>query len=200
MDTKKLTIIAIITLVLIGAALTLFNSLKGPTGTVKIQKAPSDMKLTIDGKEYKETEIELPVGKHTIKGEREDFIERTASISITEGEIEEQLMLLDPLNAVGTRWLEDHPEEAILYSKESSSEYDKSAQAMTENSPITNDLPILAPSWRIDYGESVRHKNVSGAIAVYIYAATPADRQDALSWIRQQGYDPSDYEIIYMQV
>ena len=178
------------------------NSVKGPVGYVNLTKAPSDMKLFVDNKEVKTDAtgvLEIAPGKHTLKGTRTDFVEREISITVKEDDTIDTELFLDPLNAVGNQYLLDHPDEAALYSAKSSQEFDKTVKIMLENSPIVQELPIIDPNWRMDYGESVKHTDIDGAIAIYIYATSPEARQNALGWMRLQGYDPSDYEIIFEQ-
>lgn len=202
MSRKNILIAAVVAILVIGFGIVIKNSITGPTGEVALQLAPRDMRLFVDGKAVEANEediLTLSPGKHTIKGQRTDFIENSITVEVKQNETQDALLLLDPLNAVGQQYLNDHPEESGLYSHKSSAEFDKSVETMTENSPIVSDLPIIDPNWRMDYGASVKHRETDGAIAVYIYAATPEARQNALGWMRLQGYDPSDYEIIFEQ-
>lgn len=202
MNRKNILIITVVGILVIGFGIVIKNSITGPTGEVSLQLAPRDMQLFVDGKEADANEeniLALSPGKHTIKGQRTDFIENSITVDVKKGETHDALLLLDPLNAVGQQYLDEHPEESGLYSYKSSAAFDRSVEIMTENSPIVSDLPILDPNWRMDYGQSVGHKEKDGAIAVFIYAASPEARQNALGWMRQQGYDPSDYEIIFEQ-
>ena len=75
--------------------------------------------------------------------------------------------------------------------------FDQQVSTSQKSSPIISVLPAVDPEFRIDYGQSVLFPNQSGAIALYIKADTPDGRVQAVAWIRNNGFDPSDYEIIF---
>jgi hypothetical protein len=203
MINRKNIIITLIALILVvGFGIVIKNSITGPVGYLALQKAPNSMTVYIDGQKQaiKDGEdIAVPVGTHKLKGTRTDFQEKEVTITIKEGKTLDYTLLLDPLNAVGTQYLIDHPDDAALYSAQSSHEVDKAVQSMVERFPMTQVLPMFDPQWRIDYGGSPNHPDDNSMAAIFVYAATPAGRQNALDWMRQQGYDPSDYQIIFEQ-
>lgn len=201
MRNNRKIIIGVTTLAIIVVGITFFTNIgTSPEGYVNLIKAPKDMKLTVDGKEVTPNDngiLELSPGTHKISGTRTDFEERQISVHVKQGDTVDANLFLDPLNAVGRQYYDEHPEEVLLFNTKSSQAYDDSARAMLESSPIIQSLPMIDPNWRIDYGESVSFADKDGAIAIFVYAATPEARQNALGWIRLQGYDPSDMEIIF---
>ena len=63
--------------------------------------------------------------------------------------------------------------------------------------PLLKELPYIDRYFRVDYGPGVKSKDPATSTAIYIRASSPENRQMALSWIRQQGFDPVDYEITF---
>ena len=49
----------------------------------------------------------------------------------------------------------------------------------------------------IDYGPSTTRKD---GVFLLISDSSPRGRVNAFKWIRQQGYDPTDFEIVYTNV
>jgi hypothetical protein len=75
--------------------------------------------------------------------------------------------------------------------------FGSASQEVSQKYPLVAMLPHLDLDFRIDYGKGVRSKDTVSSTAIYIRAFSPAARREAISWIRQQGYDPSDYEIVF---
>lgn len=165
-------------------------------GTVEMKRAPSNMTFTVDGKKQDNLEFRLSSGEHTLKGTAEGFSEQTKKITVKSGETLKTDMLLNPSDYRGENWLNDHPEEAGLYSAKSSEQFDKDSAIMTEDNPIVLRLPLYGPGWSISYGHSLKYADRDGAIGIYVWGSTPDLRQEALRWIRENGFDPSDMEII----
>lgn len=84
-----------------------------------------------------------------------------------------------------------------VYKKKSSSSY---LQLVTSELPsnvsgLLPKLPVIGPASEYYISVSSQSSNNSSSSVIIINAATPSDRQGALNWIRQQGYNPSYYKI-----
>ncbi len=75
--------------------------------------------------------------------------------------------------------------------------YQEKDAAVRAKSSIVDKLPALGLYFRIDYGKSLVSPDSNDSVALLIKAPDPQARQEALTWIRSQGYDPSDLEIIF---
>lgn len=165
-------------------------------GMVKTQRAPSTMTFSIDGKKTKAMDLRLTKGEHTLKGTAPNFKEVTQKITVKAGETQEIVFTLPPADFIGETWLNEHPDEAALYSVEGSRTFDENSAAMTDNNPIIFRLPMYGPGWTVTYAQSPLKPNDPAAVAVHIWGADPGLRQEALRWIRGIGFDPTDLEII----
>lgn len=165
-------------------------------GTLEMQRAPSNMTFTVDGKPQKALSFKLSAGEHTIQGTSPGFATTTEKITIKRGETLKKDLLLVPSDYRGETWLQEHPDEAGLYSAKSSEQFDKDSEAMVDDNPIVLQLPQYGPGWTITYGSSVKYPNKTGAVAIHIWGSDPDMRQEALRWMRENGFDPSDMEII----
>ena len=67
----------------------------------------------------------------------------------------------------------------------------------TAQFPILNQLPVTTDIYKIGSGFSPTHKGNASYFAIYIYADTAVGKASALRWMTDNGYQPSDYEIIY---
>ncbi|HET6924580.1 MAG TPA: hypothetical protein VFH39_02005, partial [Candidatus Saccharimonadales bacterium] len=66
-----------------------------------------------------------------------------------------------------------------------------------KDAPLIKQLPYIERYFRIDYGPSKAHPGDDTAVAFYITTYGQPGVQQALDWIKAQGYNPDTLEIVY---
>ncbi|MGF7229087.1 MAG: PEGA domain-containing protein [Candidatus Saccharibacteria bacterium] len=171
------------------------------TGLIEVQTiVPTDATATLDSKKILTgVEVRASAGKHTLTVSRDGFASQTQTISVVNGQDTKTYSLyLSPSNGTGQAWLTANPGAAIQLEGRGSRAYDQLVTQNDANNPIVQQLPMIDPQYRIDYGVSAEHPLDEHAIGIYIQASNPQGRQLALGALRDKGFDPSDLEIIFV--
>lgn len=171
------------------------------TGLIEVQAVvPTDATATLDNKKINtNVEIRVGIGKHKLAFSRSGFASQTQTISVADGQATKTYNIyLSPSNSTGEEWLSANPSAAIQLEGQGSRAYDQLVAQNDANNPIVQQLPIIDPQYRIDYGVSAEHPNDEHAIGIYIQTSTPQGRQLALQALRDKSFDPSNLEIIFV--
>lgn len=170
------------------------------TATIEIQSAvPNDAKVTIDGSSVgSNSKNGVTPGKHTVVAKRNGFEDKTQEVEVKQGETKIIRLLMTPNSQVGYDWMRAHPDLAVEYEAMVGREFDEQATKTADANPLIPYLPEIHPTWRVDYGKSVKFPNDPNKVAIIItYGGAEIDKQNALDWIKSIGFNPADYEIIY---
>lgn len=169
-----LIIIAILMGLLVVAAI--FNAVTRIT--VKIAVSPSDATFTIDGKPAATTgEISLTKGKHTLKASRHDFADATKTIDTNDlGPGKKIFLILEPTNAAGSKWLDDHPDEVLEREADSGQTFSKTQKNIIDEYPIVSQLPRDTLDYIVDYVVE-EDKSITFIVTVKPYAK-PENKTD----------------------
>lgn len=198
---KKIIILILVLIVVtvsVAVVVALINKGSNKIETT-VYVTPSDAKIVLDkstsisnGKNY------ISAGNHTISASRSGFTSKKLDFIVQKNSVNIFTMILDTNSSVGTQYLNDHKDEITKLEAIGSQQYTSNSNLIGENYPFIKDLPIdISPLYRIDYGTSKKYPNDPTKIAIYVSAASPKDKQLALSTIYDKAYDPSDYEIIF---
>lgn len=203
---KTRFIIFIITIVTLFIALpvTFFLIDLQKTATVNILLAPSFAKVEINGKTYDSgTErINAYSGKVTVSAD--GFQSKELDVNLASREITDLYVYLVP-NDGNMNWYDERPAERQILSAIG----DSFAIIQSENfhtaHPIIDILPIsvaevdpktqtILHDYRIDYGEFT---GCETDFCLKITDHTGKDHENALQYLRDRGYNPEDYQILY---
>lgn len=69
--------------------------------------------------------------------------------------------------------------------------------AEVQRDSLFSRLPVQGPAATYQIDQGVRSSSGGTVFTIIITSATPQDRKAALQWIRDRGYNPSDYKIEY---
>lgn len=201
-NVKKIIYImaAVVAMALIAYVFILGLQAKDKTATIEIQSAaPNDPTVTIDGQKVSNNgKTAVKPGQHTVLAKRNGFADSTQQVTANTGETKTVRLLMDPNGDAGYQWMRDHPDAAVEWEGKVGQQFDKNSANTTNKNPLISYLPEIRPNWRIDYGKSVAHPDDPTAIAITItYGGYELDKQNALQWIKDQGFNPADYEIIF---
>jgi hypothetical protein len=164
--------------------------------TIDVLIAPSGSKVKLNGHGIRVGKIKVKSGEYTINAYKNGFTDGEVKVSVKVGETRFAGLILEPNDPSTKSWYDNHPEDASLADGIVGQRLGQdSADAVAEN-PLISKLPFLGPSleYRIDYGISAEGKDNP---AIYIRAISPQARENAINWIKKQGFDPGKMEIIY---
>ena len=198
MNRQRLAVLVGGGFLLLVIVLTLLYRRPGPA-TIVMESVPSDLHLTLDGKTINANGATgLEPGTHTLRAERQDFIAGEQTFTIARDETKNFGMYLEPANEAGEQWLDDHPTEVGNAEGGTGRQFDEVSESIAERYPIMDVLPIIDDEFRIDYGPS-KNPGPDGAIALYIQTSDKNGRELALGTLEIMGFNPDDYEIIYVK-
>ncbi len=182
----------LIILVIMAIILTVF---KQKSASLKLSYFPNDATVYADGDSQGSAKsLSLSAGPHSIIIKRSGFADSINQVDLKAGQTKALSAALLPNSPEGFAWLQQHPDQQLQREAIGGQAFDQNSGNAAEKYPLITKLPIYHRDYKIDYGSSQKH---SGAIAIYITAAGTIQRQEALDRIRSEGYDPSDYEIIF---
>lgn len=198
---KKLTfkkfIIAslfIVAVLIIVSVLPLINRI-GKT-KVTLVVAPHDSKVTLDGRSVAPGEIYVSPGDHTFSAKRTGFSTDTTKVTVTK-KSQTVGLVVDPVTAAANKLLIDKPDLQQEREAVGGLLAEKKGKSFQENNSIVNTLPFSNPDelFAIDYSGS--SPNYPDNVTIIIKSDFPEGRANALAWIKQQGYNPTDLLISY---
>lgn len=172
----------------------------GPTSEVEILVAPESATVSINGKTYKNGTYKLPRGTVSVHIEKDGFPSKDYIFDTSiNGKIYDFLL---PENG-SFSWYETHPEDAIILTAIGDYEADLSARDFLSKNPILEYLPIIVAEYnqnndyvefRIDGG---KFENCDSDFCLKITDSTGGNLDYARTKIRELGFEPNSFEIIY---
>lgn len=193
---KKLVAFAVIVIVVVfGGGLLLTAKHRKPN--VFLDLSPSSSKVVLDHKSAVGASFYASPGKHTVTVSFSGFADSTQTITTKAGKTTRATILLQPNSGAGRQWLIAHPDEQNKRQAIVGPAFESTTQQRIDKLPLIQSLPYIERYFRIDYGPSKQHPNDNTATALYITTYAQPGVQQALDWIRSQGYNPDTLEIIY---
>lgn len=172
------------------------------SATLEILVAPSAAKITVDGKEYKNGTYKMEPGEVTVKITMDGFITKELPALLTRGGTTKLYTYLIPENE-SMDWYLEHPEEQMLLNTIGDARAAAaSAEYLTEN-PIVKVLPLIYANYdenwnyteyRVDGGD---FEECEREFCLRVTDTTGGNYEAALELIRENGFSPEDYEIVY---
>ena len=185
----------ILTIILFVTALSIKN-----TTEIELRIAPISATVLIDGKPYQNGKFRIESGEHQLHIEKTGF--NTKDYSFNTDTTTKIFDYLTETNG-GFSWYLDHEEDAILLT--SIGDYKSSLLANSYNSknPIISALPIIYAhydqnynytEYRIDGGTFT---DCDSDFCLKITDTTGGNLENAKDKIREAGFNPDDYQILY---
>lgn len=194
---KKRLVISLLAIILVTLITT--NYLAGlGKDVINVAVAPKDAKLLLDNKTFiKPGKHKFTSGSHTIKATRAGFKDQIKDFN-TQNEPKVVWFKMIPSDETGEKYVSEHQKEFDRISQIENQTTIARLDATTAKYPIIKKLPVsMLPVFIINYGPSKKYPDNPDKIALYISTSSPADKQSAISYIYNIGFDPSDYEIIF---
>jgi hypothetical protein len=167
-------------------------------GALQLEVSPKSASITIDNKKAKSGENRVTEGKHEIKIKKSGFKSESKAVDIKIGDKIYEGFALSPQESKVANWYKEHPEDEKLAEGIQSHTYDFTSSEALKNNSFLQVLPltIYGPSGPIKISSGLPLEG-STQPAVYVSASSPADRQSALGWMRNNGYNPANMDIFF---
>lgn len=162
---------------------------------VDIQVLPKNSEVTVNGVEYENGKTYLKPGTYEFVAKYPDFSDAKKTVTITK-ESAEVILLPEPNTEAANELLKNNPDLQRQREALGGREANLKGLEQEKKTPIITLLPYsdLTAPFSIDYGPSEYRKD---DVVIIISNSTPDGRDYALRWIRQQGYDPANLEIVF---
>lgn len=190
--------IAVGLVIFIGVAAMGINQLADSGNKAKIttEFAPKGAIATMNGKGIRSTTYSVEPGKYTIEVSFDGFETEKREITVTSGEEQYIGIALESNSEKTENWYEKNENDRQKAEGISSKASDQVNENLSEKFPLFNELPM---SWNhntssIGTGPSDK---IDKGIAVIIQDDSTVGRKSIIEWIKQQGYNPANYEIVF---
>lgn len=189
----------VICLILIGWAIYHAVTVKGK---VTFYLAPmSGVTLDINGKIHKNvsTEAKLSVTDTnlTITASREGFATATSTYTLSNDGSANTVYITLRAESDDAKQLMATAEEVANLQFVATEKSLKTAEKIHTMNPILSKLPHTETYFTLSQGVSEEHPEKEEAFALYVDYITERGKTDAINYLKSQGANPDDYEIIY---
>lgn len=195
---RFLVIAGAITLVAVGGIYWLYqNSNQGDkTATITVTAAPSDSGVKINGGSAQLGANSVSPGRYVVTISRSGFASVTKTIDVASGQNALVGFALAPNSSKTADWYQTHPDDTAIAQKITDPKYNSSIAVVKNPQPFTDLLPYVAGGFEFTVAEDPDPDNINNPL-IWIEGDTPQAQQDALTWIKNQGYDPSKMNLKY---
>ncbi|HEY8999538.1 MAG TPA: PEGA domain-containing protein [Candidatus Saccharimonadales bacterium] len=170
------------------------------TAKVTVQATPKSATVKLNGKTVANNStanaIKVKPGTYTISASLKGFATQSQKITVTKNQSKYVGFILQSNSKDTANWYTTHSADETLLENITGQLFTQAQNVQAQQNPILQILPHVDNQYRIDYGVSVAHPNTAGAIGIYITYYSPAGLQQALQWLKFEGYDPSKLELI----
>ena len=172
------------------------------SATLELLVTPVSAEVTIDGKNYEYGTYKFEPGDLKVTIKKEGFKEQERIVVLSENTVTKLYVYLMPLDG-SFDWYLTHEEDMMILNAIGDSTANENSRTYLERHPIIDVLPIIYAnydeSWdytefRLDGGtfENCKHE-----FCLKVTDTTGGNLEKALTLIRESGFEPEDYEIIY---
>lgn len=183
--------LVIVAIMIIWTALILIGRIGKIATTLAV--VPADATITIDGKKTDSGTQWLPAGKYEMIAQKDGFTTQKKTINVTDAKKENvAAMSLTPESDKAKEWAKEHEKDYSNNERYGAIEANSEGQYFSDTNPITTKLPFKDPYYTIGYTP-----NNDGSVDLTIATESPRYRFYAVEKIRELGYDPTDFKIIF---
>ncbi len=164
-------------------------------GRIDIQVAPTDSLVQINGKRIRGSKQYLSPGTYKVEASKSGFTNDAQTIQLEKNQVRTAYLSPEPNSAEAQAWLTSHPKEQAKREAIGGQKFKIDQDYIHSHYPLLAKLPQEFRYFSLSYGQSTQYPNDPKKIAIIIKAFDASGRQQALQWIRSQGYDPTNYLI-----
>lgn len=191
----SLTIGTIVAIVLFVTALSLKD-----TTEIEIRVAPISATILIDGKSYQNGTFRIPSGTHNIKIEKPGF---TTKEFVFDTNTSDKLYTYLVETDGGYNWYLSHKEDSLLLTSIGDYESNINSENYTKKYPVVQILPIIYANYDKEYNyteyriDGGSFSDCKTDFCLKITDTTGGNYSSALQKIKDGGFNPDDYQILY---
>lgn len=197
---NRRVLIILVVAILMAAGLIVYVKLHDRQYSAKlnIQVAPSSAQVTINGKKSHAGMIAVKPGNYDVIALKNGFTTTGKAVKVAKGQTQYIGLALASNSDSTANWYSDHPDDQKLLEIITGQQFKQQSEQSVQQVPLIKSLPYIGVGFefRVDYGAPLPGTDVPG---IYITAATQQGYQDALTWIKNQGVDPSTLHIQWLQ-
>jgi hypothetical protein len=198
-DTRRPLAIGVVVLVVIVVLIGGFLIWRhDPKAELTVKSIPNDLTLTLDGAPIAANgKVDVRPGTHTLTGERNGFQSYTQTLTVRGKDPLSVKVYLYANGPVGRAWGKNNPEQELETEAEAGRKYDEIQARLEAKYPVLAQLPYIGPDFKATYQQSKSDPTNPEAISVKILVYGPSGKQEALTWITGNGWDPASLDLIY---
>ncbi|MCL1929535.1 PEGA domain-containing protein [Candidatus Saccharibacteria bacterium] len=169
---------------------------------LEVLVTPSDASIMVGDVHYKNGTHNIKPGEYKVQITREGFDHYEGILAVESGEVTKLYVLLEQSDG-GIDYYETHPDEAMIANTIGGYEASQRQTEALEKHPIFSILPYYCTKYEDNYAVYYEYKlyyKMTGDdrdIIIMIDDAAGNGREDALQYIRDNGFNPDDYQIEY---
>jgi hypothetical protein len=196
---RRLTIVGMIAVlaILITAGIIKIVVARPYTATINITVTPSVATITLNGQHASNGKNKVKPGNYTVTASYKGFTTVSKQVSAQKGQTATVGIILESNSPLTASWYQSHSKDQTTAEVIAGRDFDTKAAQQAKSQPIINLLPYIGPGfeYRIDYG--LKPSDSSNPV-IYIQTDSDQGKQDALDWIKNQGFNPSTLNIQYV--
>ena len=172
------------------------------TAKLDILVAPLSAEILVDGEKYENGVYEFEPGEVRVMISKEGFIAKEMNVELKANETVKLYTYLMPVDG-SLDWYLNHEEDQMILNSIGDAKANEDSKIYKMDNPIVEVLPIIYANYdenwnytefRVDGGE---FDECDEDFCLKITDTTGGNYDFALSLVREKGFEPSDYEIIY---
>jgi len=175
------------------------------TTSIDILVAPSTAIIKVGDNVYENGKHDIKPGNYHIEITADEFEPYTEDIMVEPGKNYELYVALEKAegDVVWYEWYAERPKEDMLLTTISDKNYTKAVKTFEERNPVVKILPYHCTQYEnnytiyIEYRIDFRTSEDGQTLIVIINDITGGNRERALQYIRNKGYNPDDYQVEY---
>jgi hypothetical protein len=185
------TVVLFIVILFIWTAVILIGRIGKIATTIAV--VPSDATVTIDGKKIGSGKQWIPAGTYNLVVQKDGFGTKKKTINITDAKQQNVTAVsLTPQSDDAKEWAREHEKDYSENERFGAIEANAEGKYFSELNPITTKLPFTDPYYTIGYTPTN-----DNSVDLTIATESPRYRFYAVEKIRELGYDPTDFKIIF---
>lgn len=159
---------------------------------VEIAAVPSDAVITLNGQPISAGTIHVAPGQYSLVANKEGFA--TYETMLDTGHSHYIPVLLAPESNEAQEWATANKEKYTAVEGVAGEQAQNAGDRFYADYPIANNLPYRSLYFNIDYRFPGSHEDT---LVLEVNAGSALGRQFAIRQIREWGYEPTDYKIVF---
>ncbi len=195
---KKIIAIGVVFIIsIVTISLIMFINYSNNTVTLKILVTPTNSSIKINGSSSTIGIHHIKPGNYKITVSYPGFASQSKTFSVNKNSTKFVGIILQPNSATTANFYQINGYQEQMVEAISSNNNVSNSKAEVKNEPIIKYLPYVGPSLQYTIGYKVDPNN-STTPYITITSSTPQGRQNALSFIRSKGIDPTFLNIVFI--